>query len=107
MNDSKAWSLSKKSSDKEKERSKLLSALAKKPAVSSEAMSGKTKKVANLFLDLLCIMSLSLARFSLKKKNSLLQIFQLISQRYDSLCEYASTTSFEPPTNASNKDEVS
>ena len=106
MNDSKAWSLSKKSSDKEKERSKLLSALAKKPAVSSEAMSGKTKKVANLFLDLLSKISLSLARSSLKK-NSLLQIFQLISQRYDSLCEYASTTSFEPPTNASNKDEVS
>ena len=46
--DVKAWSLSKKSSEKEKERSKLLSALAKKPAVSSEAMSGKTKKVVHL-----------------------------------------------------------
>ena len=68
MNNSKAWSLSKKSSDKEKERSKLLSALAKKPAVSSEAMSGKTKKVANLFFWFLYIISLSIARFSLKKK---------------------------------------
>ena len=33
----KAWSLSKKSSDKEKERSKLLSALAKKPTISGQA----------------------------------------------------------------------
>ena len=38
----KAWSLSKKSSDKEKERSKLLSALAKKPTISGQA---STKKV--------------------------------------------------------------
>ena len=38
----KAWSLSKKSSEKEKERSKLLSALAKKPTVPGNA---KTEKV--------------------------------------------------------------
>ena len=40
----KAWSLSKKSEDKEKERSRLLANLAKKPGMVGE-VTGKNKKV--------------------------------------------------------------